>query len=299
MYNEIIPGQDAAFFINPNIHWNCGIPMCKDKEQTFHLTDRAREAGCLTNYYRNYGEKPRHRHDYYEIELCIAGEADHLMDGQTQHLVPGSAVFIPPGTFHQYSNTTPYVDMFSLMYLPGTVFENLGTFLNDCSGCIYYSPRVFQRILSVTGVASNLFYYTDDLSTFQETFCLILKLLKQEYLHRQLDDPEKDPFLQKVEFYILRHLNEQITLGDIAGSVCLDPKYVSAKFSRLKKQTIKNYINQKRIEKAKTLLLTSDLKIISIAAECGFDNLASFNRTFKSQSGCTPRDFRRSMDRST
>ncbi len=40
------------------------------------------------------------------------------------------------------------------------------------------------------------------------------------------------------------------------------------------------------------MLIETDNKISEICFDCGFNNLSNFNRTFKNQKGCTPREFR-------
>ena len=55
------------------------------------------------------------------------------------------------------------------------------------------------------------------------------------------------------------------------------------------------YINQRRIEEAKTLLLTTskkELNIIEIAYKVGYSNKVTFNNTFKKHTGMTPSEFR-------
>ncbi len=55
------------------------------------------------------------------------------------------------------------------------------------------------------------------------------------------------------------------------------------------------YIREKRIEKAKELLLTTDLRISDIAFDCGFNELSSFSHTFHKVTGLSPKAFRLSQ----
>ncbi|WP_324370423.1 helix-turn-helix domain-containing protein [Pedobacter sp.] len=40
------------------------------------------------------------------------------------------------------------------------------------------------------------------------------------------------------------------------------------------------------------MLIDTTHPIAEIAYKCGFNNIANFNRTFKSKKGCTPKEFR-------
>lgn len=57
--------------------------------------------------------------------------------------------------------------------------------------------------------------------------------------------------------------------------------------------TVFQYMKQYRINKSIDLLLQSDLSIINIAMQCGFDNLSYYIRTFKELTGLTPKQYRR------
>ena len=53
------------------------------------------------------------------------------------------------------------------------------------------------------------------------------------------------------------------------------------------------YINTKRVEKAKQLLLDTNLKIKDISALVGIEDQLYFNKIFKKEIGMSPREFRK------
>jgi len=55
-----------------------------------------------------------------------------------------------------------------------------------------------------------------------------------------------------------------------------------------------NYINKKRMEKAKKLLSTMDTTISDIARQTGFYNISYFSKMFKKYTGLTPSEYRNS-----
>lgn len=57
--------------------------------------------------------------------------------------------------------------------------------------------------------------------------------------------------------------------------------------------TIIQYITQKRIELATDRLKHSNMQILEIAAEAGYDSISHFNYTFKKHTGCTPTQYRK------
>ncbi len=72
------------------------------------------------------------------------------------------------------------------------------------------------------------------------------------------------------------------------------PQYFSAFFKQSTGVCFKNYLTNIRINHAKQLLTSTDLKIIDIANMCGFNNIGSFHIIFKNITGLTPTDIRNS-----
>lgn len=94
--------------------------------------------------------------------------------------------------------------------------------------------------------------------------------------------------------YINRHVTENITLGDIAARVDLSPNYFSHIFKKSVGISLWEYITSKRIESAMALLSSDrERNMIDIAADCGFNNTANFNKMFRRVTGMTPSEFRR------
>lgn len=94
--------------------------------------------------------------------------------------------------------------------------------------------------------------------------------------------------------YIEQHLCETITLNHLADMVSLTPNYFSYLFKKLNGISLCNYINAKRIEKATKLITSKDceLSMLEIATNCGFNNTANFNKTFKKFKGFTPSELK-------
>ena len=67
-------------------------------------------------------------------------------------------------------------------------------------------------------------------------------------------------------------------------------------FARLFKQftniSYYDYLNQRRIMEAQNLLCDPSLTITEVAMRSGFNSLATFNRIFKAQKNCTPREYK-------
>ena len=61
--------------------------------------------------------------------------------------------------------------------------------------------------------------------------------------------------------------------------------------------TLCSYINKKRIENAKRLLLQSEQSIQEIAIDCGFINISHFNRVFKNLVVKSPMEYKKGSEK--
>jgi AraC-like DNA-binding protein len=80
--------------------------------------------------------------------------------------------------------------------------------------------------------------------------------------------------------------------ADIAG---VSVPTFTRTFRRTTGDSLVHYITRLRVARACTLLETTDDKIASVAAECGFGNLSHFNRQFRRHVAMSPREYRKSL----
>ena len=93
--------------------------------------------------------------------------------------------------------------------------------------------------------------------------------------------------------YIKDYFQEKdICLDKIAKNVHLSPAYVSAMFKKEKNINISDYIIRIRIERAKYLLMTTDMKTYEISEEIGYVNSQYFSVLFKRNTGASPTEYR-------
>ena len=99
--------------------------------------------------------------------------------------------------------------------------------------------------------------------------------------------------LQNAMDYIDAHYtDESITLGSVACEVQVSANYLSSVFSQNMKQTFTEYITDKRMDKAKKLLRSTDLATAEIAAQVGYKDPHYFSFVFKKTLGTSPREYR-------
>lgn len=102
--------------------------------------------------------------------------------------------------------------------------------------------------------------------------------------------------LKKALAYIDEHYtSENLSLGTVACEVQVGANYLSSVFSQNMQKTFTEYISEKRMEKAKKLLKSTELPTSEIAAQVGYKDPHYFSFVFKKTQGCSPREYRSSI----
>lgn len=93
---------------------------------------------------------------------------------------------------------------------------------------------------------------------------------------------------QKILSFMETHYAEAITLETVADSMNFSPSHFSKVFKQLIGTNFVKYLNLIRISQAAEELRKNPGKITSVAFDCGFNNIRTFNRVFKEITGYTP-----------
>lgn len=83
-----------------------------------------------------------------------------------------------------------------------------------------------------------------------------------------------------------------ISVADLAELMYVTPDHFSRLFKKIQGVNPCEYIQLKRVEKAQTLMLTSQMTIKEIASAVGLPNLSQFSRLFSKHTNHAPREYR-------
>lgn len=120
------------------------------------------------------------------------------------------------------------------------------------------------------------------LTTLRDGLCNIMKERKSSY---------KNHIILNVQKYINSHIEEKLTLNDIAFVFGISPNYLSALFKKNSEIGFTDYVNTAKIKRAKELLRDSNLKVYEVADQLGFESAFYFSKVFKKIEGISPREY--------
>jgi two-component system response regulator YesN len=113
------------------------------------------------------------------------------------------------------------------------------------------------------------------------------------FLSDLLKASQKRREIQKAMGYIQEHYARAISLSEIAEAVHISKNYLCSLFKQETGKGISEYMACYRVERAKELLKTTDLKIYEIASRVGYENIYYFSGVFKKVTGMSPLEYKR------
>lgn len=99
--------------------------------------------------------------------------------------------------------------------------------------------------------------------------------------------------LQRAIDFIEENIHEEFSMDDVAQAAAISKWHFQMVFSALLGETVKDYVRHRRLTLAAGRLMKSDVRILDIALESGFQSQEAFTRAFKIMFGMTPGACRR------
>ena len=141
--------------------------------------------------------------------------------------------------------------------------------------------RDINQIVEMAEDAENLRYQIGNL--FTETMQLRDSHSKKKY-SKLLEDAKA--------FIDENYKHDEMSLNTVAAQVNISPSYFSTIFSSEMGQTFVEYLTHVRLEKAKELLMCSNMRTAEIGYEVGYKDSHYFSYIFKKVVGCSPKEYR-------
>lgn len=260
------------------------------------------------------GKRPlrRHQHIYFEITVVNEGSGTYTTDKDVYDLSKGDVLVFCSNEMHCITDVgkdglTITNLHFDPQYIRGNASDSFSPM--NANFCFHHNPDFDNRIKAKDSEPiRSVFSHIQKELTGQEGeyilaakswLHLILITLLRDYNYaaqnRNVNYSQMQN-IQKTLSYIDLHFAEKITLQDLSDLAGLTPNYYCTLFKQVNGMTLWDYIGAKRNDKAVRLLTDDHVRdnMIDIAAECGYNNTANFNKAFKKITGMTPREYRSS-----
>ncbi|MBQ3015033.1 MAG: helix-turn-helix domain-containing protein [Clostridia bacterium] len=250
-------------------------------------------------HYEGKHEYVAHTHQFIEIVCILSGEIEITVENLTQTATAGDIAIIPPLYTHSYH--TPnyckiWIGLISLDWLYD-IMPNDSIFMVKQT-IFTPSPVFFNYIAEKTPPPYSM--HTDDTMSpelYRRTKVFYHSILNEYLDNAKINTVEHHPnIIATVYMYIYNHYRENITLKKLAADIGYTSTYISHCLASIPDKNFRTILNSARIEHAKKLLASTDMRIIDIALESGFASENVFYGIFEKFTGMTPRKYRLSKN---
>lgn len=118
-----------------------------------------------------------------------------------------------------------------------------------------------------------------------------IELSKQSF--RLPGDSSQQGAISTAMSHLIHHFREEIRIEDLLKLTHMSRTTFARQFKRHSGQPFSEFLNRLRLQAACRELEHGDRSILDISIDCGFTQVSFFNRLFRRQMGCSPRDFRK------
>ena len=230
--------------------------------------------------------------DFNKLYYIIDGEGYVKVDDQVFYPKPGELYLLPSGSIQSYGTISDHTfekywchftakigDVHLFQFIKTPVFTKIDRF--EIEGKL-------QRLISSweSGGLSNHFRVQ---SILLEIIAMFIE--RSQYVEFKMN---KSPSFEKMDTvltYIEKNLDGNISVETLAQIANFHPNYFITVFKEFTGSSPIQYINRRRIEKAKELLAVSELSVSNISESLGLE-LSYFSRMFKELTGLSPKAYR-------
>lgn len=259
---------------------------------------------------------PLHYHDFVEFTFVIEGEGSESINGKKHRLYPGAASFLLPHHMHEVkcdpgSTIRKYCCMFNINIVFDSDYDaelhhhvfkigsELPSFAHFEGEAALKMKAIFEDLHQEhehTGVSASMSLVRAKL---MEALVLFVRAAMNQGM---VSGPEtsssvRQSFLPLLE-YVHQNFLEKLTLEELANKFGVSVPYISRYFKKNVGKGFLDYLHELRIERAVGMLKSTNMSVIDISVEVGFESYRTFSRVFREVKGKTPSEFRKSISQS-
>ncbi|MBO5453439.1 MAG: helix-turn-helix transcriptional regulator [Clostridia bacterium] len=211
---------------------------------------------------------------YAAIALRLNGNAKFYVNSKHFYSNPGDITFIP--------ENTPY----RVSYTEG---ESIFIHLSDCNYKFPENITVPNTSFFRKEFEKMIYYYSKPryVNLIKSTIYNILHCISENIFY----DINDENFLRCLSYIDNNYCNANVNIEKISAQGFMSQSSLRRKFSRYMGISPLQYLNDKRINKAINLLMTTNITVKEVAHMCGFSDEKYFSRIISARYNTSPSEF--------
>ena len=248
-----------------------------------------------------------HHHDFSKIVILIDCDLNYYIEGKAYILKPWDILFVNKNEIHKpVVNPNKYYERI-VIWLNPDFMAKYAQGNNNLLKCFEVAIKNNYNLLRLNmksiDIIKNLIQDIQNCNNSNEFGSEILKeslfvqlmvLMNRLFLNsdknRDIEDIQYDKTIEGVLNYINSNLENDLSIDTIASEFFISKYYLMRKFKNQIGSSIHNYVVQKRLILARSLI-SDGLSMSSVCSRCGFNDYSSFVRAFKKVYGVSPSNY--------
>ena len=262
------------------------------------ITDKTSNFKCFVNVLKY---RAPHIHLDYEMGMLLFGQLTVRVNDDECDLEPGDIMCFNPCEVHEFMSRDQATLL--LIQVNPAYFHNIYPEMKNISFAISYARADYHSEIYMS-LRREMYDFAVTLMRREHRYelkcagmldLMFVDLLDYIPVTRSIDDKinnNKADRIRSIADYLENNYSMKIKLSDISALEGVSDTYLSHFFTENFHMTFQEYMMKLRCEKARSLLLTTDLSLFDISYSCGFSDPKYFNKGFIKQFGLSPKQYR-------
>lgn len=243
-------------------------------------------------------------HNQHTLAIALRTSGGAIIDNRFIRLTPGRALLIFPRQIHDYVD----IEQHEVLWLfCGFLLDDNEAYKTLRFNPVALCPQAFPDIEALVRLALQPeVNSTLDADSRGLRLALRLKLLLEQLLdsrwqelstnegNKSAQDATHDdnPLVAHTCRFISTHLQDYISIEDIATHLHVSPGHLRNEFRRRTGCSLGRYIRYIKMHNACSLMNTTNLSLAEVGERCGYSSIFAFSRAFKKDKGIAPSEYR-------
>ncbi len=227
-----------------------------------------------------------HYHYRFVLIVNLRTEGTVALDNRSFELRPGEALLVFPHQFHHFH--PPKSESIRWLFLTFELNnpENIAALRNKVNPLSETFRAYLGRLVQMYSEKTAQKESSTSISMLAGL--ALLELMQQEGRSSSRTTMARPSVIDQINRYIWDNFDKDLKLSDLAEKFPYSESHLRLLFRKRMGMSLGTYIQKVKMNRARSLLVSSGLNVSQVAQSCGYDSLYSFSRAFKKTTGLSP-----------
>ena len=263
----------------------------------------------------DFNESKRFRREFWKIVCIVGGQGESIVNDERHPLRPGTIFLVHPDDATTFRIDGDALELYNILFLPELLGDGLRELRDDFD---FFS--IMRRDSRTGENGPGSFYVAESdgeirrlVRSLEREFddmppnyrprirllLLELLILLARKASAQIRRRGPEALCEYVDHLIERYFREEFKLETVAKKLGMDKSRLCRLYRAGSGKTVMKTLRRRRLREAAELLARSGRTVSEICFQSGFHDLSYFYRTFASEFGCNPGDYKKAAETGT